>query len=115
VTASGSCSRGAASEWRQAILLSTARPIRVDGRSINRLVVLWEDAVRRTVDVAIEFDGDLCIQNGWETGNGVVKSGRGGAAMIVDETPMRRRYRCNDGYPDDDFDDLVFRIERVSE
>lgn len=64
-------------------------------------------------DVEINFDGDLCIRNGWDTGDGVVRSGGGGAAMIVDEMSVRHRYRCNGGYPDDDFDDLVFRIERL--
>jgi hypothetical protein len=33
--------------------------------------------------------------------------------MIVQEIAEGRRYRCNDGYPDDDFDGLIFRIERI--
>jgi hypothetical protein len=34
--------------------------------------------------------------------------------MIVEALPNGRRYRCNDGFADDDFDDLIFRLERVS-
>ncbi len=33
--------------------------------------------------------------------------------MIIEEITDGRRYQCNDAYPDDDFDDLVFMIERV--
>jgi hypothetical protein len=34
--------------------------------------------------------------------------------MIIEQLPNDgRRYHCNDGEPDEDFDDLVFRIERV--
>jgi len=31
--------------------------------------------------------------------------------MIVEEIPSGRRYKCNDGRADDDFDEIVFRIE----
>jgi len=37
----------------------------------------------------------------------------GGAAMIIEEIPNGRRYRCNDGTPDDDFNDIVFSIQRI--
>jgi hypothetical protein len=35
--------------------------------------------------------------------------------MIVEEIENGRRYRCNDGVPDDDFDDIVFTVQRVKE
>ena len=34
-----------------------------------------------------------------------------GAAMEVKVEGNTRTYYCNDGYPDTDFDDLVFKIE----
>lgn len=39
--------------------------------------------------------------------------GHHGAAMIVEEIENGRRYRCNDGHPDDNFDDIVFTIQRL--
>ncbi len=36
-----------------------------------------------------------------------------GAAIIVEPVPFGRRYRCNDGIANDDFNDLIFRLERV--
>jgi hypothetical protein len=31
--------------------------------------------------------------------------------MYVEEIPNGRKYYCNDGEPDDDFDDLIFTLE----
>ena len=33
-----------------------------------------------------------------------------GAAMILEVDGNTRRYRCNDGHPDDNFDDIIFEI-----
>ena len=54
------------------------------------------------------------VKNVWDVGNGVIESWHNGAAMIVELLPDGRRYLCNDGFADDDFDDIVFRLERVS-
>lgn len=35
------------------------------------------------------------------------------AGMLVEELLNGYRYRCNEGRDDDDYDDLVFRIERT--
>jgi hypothetical protein len=37
------------------------------------------------------------------------------AAMIVDDIPTGRRYRCNDWQPNDDFHDVIFRVERLKQ
>jgi hypothetical protein len=55
----------------------------------------------------------LEVYNLWDKGDGVTEAWHNGAAMIVEEIPGGRRYRCNDGYPDDDFDDLVFELVLV--
>lgn len=36
----------------------------------------------------------------------------GGAGMIVEEIENGRRYYCNDGECDDDFDDIIFSVTR---
>ncbi|MCB1117403.1 MAG: hypothetical protein KDK50_02345, partial [Chlamydiia bacterium] len=59
------------------------------------------------------------VQNFWEdvnhTNTVYIDKAHNGAAMIVEEIPNGRRYRCNDGEPDDDFDDIVFTITRINE
>lgn len=67
---------------------------------------------------AVEFEvlgeaSTINIYNLWDCGNGVVQSLHNGAAMIVEEIPNGRRYRCNDGEADEDFDDIIFRLERI--
>jgi len=35
-----------------------------------------------------------------------------GAAMYSEDTPNGKRYHCNDGVEDDDFDDIIFTVTR---
>ena len=100
------------SDWRQGVMLRAPGPIEVAGESINGPVVLWQDTAPREVDLVVSKKGELRVKNVWDRGNGVVDSGHNGAAIIVEELPNGRRYRCNDGHPDEDFDDIVFRLER---
>jgi hypothetical protein len=55
--------------------------------------------------------GECQVKNVWDTGDGVMDSWHNGGAMVVEEIASGRRYKCNDGRPDDDFNDIVFRIE----
>jgi hypothetical protein len=32
--------------------------------------------------------------------------------MIVEEIENGRRYYCNDGHPDEDFDDIIFELTK---
>ena len=69
-----------------------------------------------TAPVTSEFrvnssDGLLSVKNVWDMGDGVMQSWRGGGAMIVEGDAGSRRYLCNDGEFDDDFDDLIFTLE----
>jgi len=49
-----------------------------------------------------------CFVNGdqWAMGRG------NGAAMYPEDIPNGKRYHCNDGVEDDDFDDIVFTVTR---
>jgi len=75
---------------------------------------LWQSLEWDTVDIELT-GGATAVEvcNAWDCGNGVKQSWHNGAAMIVEEIPHGRRYRCNDGYADDDFDDIIFRLERL--
>ena len=90
---------------------------RINGRLFDggkKGIGLWQDTAPSSVEIEIVGRGrDLKVHNAWDTGNGTVHYWHNGAAMIVEEIPNGRRYRCNDGEPDEDFDDIVFRIERV--
>jgi len=33
--------------------------------------------------------------------------------MYSEDIPNGKRYFCNDGVPDDDFDDIIFTVERL--
>lgn len=54
-------------------------------------------------------DGPACYIEGREW---ILHDYWGGAAMIVEEIENGRRYYCNDGDCDDDFDDIIFTVTR---
>lgn len=101
------------SDWNQGVALDTEGEFQVDDHPpVKKGVALWCKAPPRQFLVHIKSKKRQClIKNVWDVGDGVMHSWHNGAAMIVEEIRNGRRYRCNDGRPDDDFDDLVFRIE----
>jgi hypothetical protein len=106
---------GCNAEWRQGVVLRFEGKFRVNGQIIRRAIVLWQDTAPPTVDLeVIGKASTIEVKNVWDVGDGVIHSWHNGAAMIVEPLPNGRRYRCNDGLADDDFDDIVFRLERVS-
>jgi hypothetical protein len=104
-------------KWRQGVSLICDGQFRINERLFEgrkKGIGLWQDTAPPTIE--IELVGpvqELEVHNVWDLGNGVVHYWHNGAAMIVEELSNGRRYRCNDGEADDDFDDLVFRLERV--
>lgn len=108
---------GARSEWRQGVELSAHGALEVAGQTINGPIVLWRDTAPTEIEIRILAPaGQLEVKNVWDTGDGVTHSWHNGAAMIIERLPTGgRRYRCNDGHPDEDFDDVVFRIESLGE
>lgn len=102
------------SDWRQGVRIDTDGSLDVDGETIKKAVLLWYDTAPHEVPITVYTKkGELWVKNVWDTGRGIVESWHNGAAMIVEEIPNGRLYKCNDGKPDDDFDDLIFSIELV--
>ena len=100
--------------WRQGVALDVKGGFKVNRQVIRRKIVLWQDTAPQIVD--FELMGKpvtIHVYNVWDTGNGLMHSWHNGAAMIVEPVPFGRRYRCNDGLADDDFNDIIFRLERV--
>jgi len=102
-------------EWRQGVALDTLDKGKflVIGQQFKK-VVFWQDTAPPSIEFEVVGGSEpIVVHNVWDWGDGVIESWHHGAAMIVEELENGRRYRCNDGKPDDDFDDIVFRIERV--
>jgi hypothetical protein len=100
------------SQWRQGVALRASGTFEIAGQKIKRGLALWQDtAPQETEFVVHSLSGTLDVRNIWDVGDGITESGHNGAAMIVEEIPNGRRYYCNDGKPDDDFDDIIFRLE----
>ena len=100
-------------EWRQGVALRIDGNFKIHGQSFNKGVVLWHDTAPEVVDLEIPPKVSVVeVNNVWDVGDGVIHSWHNGAAMIVESVENGTRYHCNDGFADDDFDDIVFRIER---
>jgi hypothetical protein len=100
------------STWRQGVMLRAKGSLRVADHDFKSPIVLWIDTAPRDVEILVLSDMDeLEVRNVWDVGDGTIQSWHNGAAMTVEEVPDGRRYRCNDGHPDDDFSDLVFSLK----
>lgn len=104
----------ATGRYRQGVMLKTKGRFVINDLEIRKAAVLWHDTAPASVAVEVHSeDGHVLIYNVWDHGNGVTEYWHNGAAMIVDELEAGiKRYSCNDGYPDDDLDDLVFVVRR---
>jgi hypothetical protein len=103
-------------KWQRGAAKGNDGQFAVAGEIVSgeRGVSLWQSQHWDTVEFEVLGPASMIeVHNAWDCGNGVVDSWLNGAAMIVEEIPNGRRYRCNDGFADDDFDDIIFRLERV--
>jgi hypothetical protein len=101
-------------EWRQGVALRLEGKFKINDQIIRSGIVLWHDTAPQTVELEVMGKpSTIEVKNVWDVGDGTIHSWHNGAAMIVESLPNGRRYRCNDGFADDDFNDIVFRLERV--
>jgi len=99
------------SEWRQGVLPRADGIFEVAGAKIEGALVLWQDTAPKVVDIGVESrESVIEVRNVWDVGDGVMHSWHNGGALVVEPGPTGRRYLCNDGHPNDDFTDLVFRL-----
>jgi hypothetical protein len=100
--------------WRQGVRLDIDGSFKVNGQTVNNAIVLWQDTAPREVVLKVSTKkGECRVRNVWDVGDGVEHSWHNGAAMIVETSDAFRRYRCNDGRADDDFNDLIFNVELI--
>jgi len=124
------------SDFRQGICVDITGSCETNGK-IHKIgkgirMLFWEDTAPKQIKLKVITKQDFVwIDNIWErtsfclvsdsSGKSirreskVVDSGHNGAAMIVEEIENGRRYRCNDGKPDDDFDDIIFTVQKLVE
>jgi hypothetical protein len=104
------------SEWRQGVHFEIKGSITVfvDDKAITgKKFVVWADDLK---DDELRFTGtrkpaqDLLVWNVWDVNRGVTDAWHNGAAMILEKDGNVRRYRCNDGHPDENFDDIIFEV-----
>jgi hypothetical protein len=102
------------SDWEQGVCLETKGSIKCGDSIAKKGIRIWEAKAPRVNEIeCFSKNGILDVYNVWDTGNGCVESWNNGAAMWIEEIPDGRRYHCNDGHFDDDFDELVFEILMV--
>jgi hypothetical protein len=100
------------SNWKQGIVLQTKGEFDINGQKLPSKVVLWEDTAPTEVKMLVKSkDKVLFAYNVWDTGDGTMHYGHNGGAFYLEDKEEIRTYYCNDGYPDDDFNDLIFTIE----
>jgi len=104
------------SEWKQAVCLDSEKGKLTIGSQKEKKFVVYEDDLN---DDVLHFEGtskglQLIVYNAWEqTGHNTtpyLNYWMGNAAMILEVDGNTRRYRCNDGHRDDNFDDIIFEI-----
>ena len=104
---------------RQGVSLETDGMITIGGTEA-RHVHLWYDTAPQEVKIKVQSSsGVLRVYNVYQStknpdihAKSPILSFTNGAAMYFETLPNGRRYFCNDGRPDDNFTDLVFRLER---
>jgi hypothetical protein len=103
------------SDWRQGVHLRIDKYFLANGKKVKDIGI-WDKKKNFPYEFSYESKNrKLLVWNIWDVGDGVVESMHNACGMIVEQLPNGRRYRCNDGHPDDDFDDLIFRIEVVED
>jgi len=125
------CIESSSSKYPQGITVDITGSCEVQGKVFKKgkgiRMLFWADAELidpKNIELTVfTTTGYVVIYNIWEQINQYIAGGlkesksveywHGGAAMIVEEIENGRRYRCNDGTSDDDFDDIVFTVQKL--
>lgn len=100
------------SKWKQGIVFQTKGEFEVNGQKLTTKIVLWEDTAPKELQLLVNSkDKVLVTYNVWQTEDGTAHYWHNGGAMHIEEKDGVRTYNCNDGYADDDLNDLVFTVE----
>jgi hypothetical protein len=97
--------------WWQGVVVKTKGQFQINGEIIFNKIILWENTAPKEIEfIVVSKNRKLIIYNVWKTTDGTIHSWHNGGAMDTEEKEGKRIYYCNDGYPDDDFNDLIFEV-----
>lgn len=100
------------STWKQGVVFQTKGEFEVDKRRFSNKIVLWEHTAPKRVEMMVKSkDKVLFVYNVWDTGDGTMHYWHNGGALFIEQLDGWIVYHCNDGHPDDDFEDLIFKIK----
>ncbi|MBI3259483.1 MAG: hypothetical protein HYZ54_08435 [Ignavibacteriae bacterium] len=120
------------SSCRQGVTIDVTGHFEIDGQVYKKgkglRMLFWEDTYNEPLKVFTK-KGSVGVYNIWETityhpfknelGETVNKEYKAvhywfnGAGMIVEEIENGRRYHCNDFRPSENFDAIVFTVQRI--
>ncbi len=122
------------STYRQGFSIDITGHCEMEGKVLKKnkgiRMLFWEDTAPKQIKLKIFTKKSFVrLDNIWEENNSYlmrtpsgetitkksqsVEYWHGGAAMIVEEIENGKQYRCNDGHPDEDFDDIVFTVKKI--
>jgi len=103
------------SNWEQGIFVHSKKAHFLINNGIERINAfhLWhsENPTINKFKILKEGITELKIWNIWRIDKGPMVYGSNGGAVYFEEIENGKKYFCNDGYPDDDFNDLIFTIK----
>lgn len=101
------------SPWKQGVSLRcrSGGELYVNGVRLTHMVC-WHDLSRTECEISIIGEPKYIeVKNVWDSGNGVIDSWHNGAAMYIEDIDHGKKYYCNDGFADDDLNDLIFTLQ----
>lgn len=100
------------SKWKQGIVFQTKGDFEINDQKFPSKIILWEDTAPMDLQLFVKSkDKILVTYNVWQTEDGTIHYWHNGGAMYVEEKNGVRTYSCNDGYADDDLNDIIFTIQ----
>lgn len=98
------------SNWKQGIVIRALNGILKFDHIENSAFVFWQDNFKEYIDFEFKYGEKLVIYNVWDTGNGKMEYGHNGAGIYVKKDNNKITLNCSDGYPNEDFNDLIFTL-----
>lgn len=90
----------------------------VNGFQTSKGLIIRQDTAPRKIHFEIKNinsgKAEILVHNIWIKSEDRVEFGQGNAGMIIEDTKDGWIFRCNDEQDDDDFDDLIFTLQKVT-
>ncbi len=99
------------SEWKQGFELTTKGNMKVNNEIIKNGTRIWVHTAPKSSIIEVDSkDKNIIVTNIWDHGDGITQKWHNGGALYFEEIENGKRYYCNDGHQNDDFNDLIFEI-----